>query len=127
MMDVRPIRNEADYLWALAQIEPYFVREPEPGSPDGDRFDVLATLVEAYEHRHHALPAADPVDVLRFAIEDLGRSQADLARLIGRSRASEVLSRRRALTLDQIRLISEAWNLPVAALSGAYALVRDSA
>lgn len=128
MMDIRPIRTDADLEWALAEIEPYFDNQPVPGSAEGDRFDVLATLIEAYENTHHQIEASDPVDILHFAIEDLGRSQNQLADLLGsRSRASEILSRKRPLTLDQIRAISAAWNLPVAALTPAYELERSCA
>lgn len=127
-MDVRPLRTDADHKWALQELDRYFDREPEPGTPDGDRFEVLTTLVCAYEDAHHPIPEADPVDVIRFAIEDMGRSQAALADLLGsRSRASEILNRRRALTLDQIRAISEAWHLPVAVLAQPYALAQDAA
>lgn len=125
MMDIRALHTDADYTWALEQIEPYFEHEPNPGSPDGDRFDVLATLIEAYEAKRYAVPAADPVDVLHFAIEHLGHSQKDLARILGsRSRASEILGRQRLLTLDMIRAISETWHLPAEALMQPYAIVR---
>lgn len=128
MMDVRPLRTDEDHAWALREIEPYFDREPEPGSPEGDRFEVLSVLIEAYEDRHRAVPQADPVDVIRFAIADLGRSQGDLALLLGsRARASEILDRRRPLTLDMIRAIAAAWHLPLDVLAAPYALVRDSA
>lgn len=128
MMDVRALHTDADYTWALEQIEPYFEHEPEPRTPEGDRFDVLATLIEAYEEKRYVLPVADPVDVLHFAIENLGRSQAQLAHILGsRSRASEILGRQRLLTLDMIRSISAAWRLPVEALMQPYDLTRISA
>lgn len=121
MMDIRPIRSDDDLTWALKEIEPYFDAPPPVGSPEGARFDVLATLIEAYESKHWPIADADPVDILHFAIDDMGRSQADLAELLGsRSRASEILNRKRPLTLDQIRLISEAWKLPIATLTGSY-------
>ncbi len=121
MMDVRPIRTEADHQWALKQIEAYFDNQPEPGSPDGDRFDVLCTLVEAYENKAHPVPDADPIDVLRFAMENMGRSERELAELLGsRVRAAEILERKRPLSLEMIRRISEAWRLPLEALSSSY-------
>ena len=125
MMDIRAIHNDTDYAWALEQIEPYFISEPVLGTPDADRFDVLATLIEAYEGRRYDIPIADPVDVLHFAIEHLGRSQSDLGNVLGsRSRASEILGRQRFLTLDMIRAISAAWHLPVEALTRPYELAR---
>jgi len=128
MMDVRALHTDADYTWALEQIEPYFEHEPEPGTPEGDRFDVLATLIEAYEARRYVVPVSDPVDVLHFAIENLGRSQAQLAQILGsRSRASEILGRQRPLTLDMIRAISAAWHLPGEVLMQPYDLTRVSA
>lgn len=128
MMDVRPLRTDADLEWALREIEPYFDAQPPLGSPEGDRFDVLATLIEAYENEHYPVPESDPVDILHFAIEDMGRSQAELADLLGsRSRASEILNRKRYMTLEQIRAISEAWKLPIATLTNPYALAQDAA
>jgi len=121
MMDVRPLHTEADYEWALDEVERYFDNPPAPGTPEADRFDVLSVLIEKYEDSHHDMPAADPIAVLHFAIENMGRSQADLARIIGsRARASEILNRKRRLTLDMIRAISAEWKLPIETLTGAY-------
>jgi HTH-type transcriptional regulator / antitoxin HigA len=128
MRDVRALHTEADYEWALKEVKRYFENQPSPGTPEGDRFDVLSTLLKNYEDEHHNIPDADPIDILNFAIEELGRSQADLARIFGsRPRASEILNRKRALTLEMIRKISEEWHLPIEALSGAYELTREYA
>ena len=90
---------------------------------EADRFDVLATLLESYEEQHDPFPEADPVDILHFAIESMGRSQSDLARILGsRPRASEVLNRRRGLTIEMIHAISQEWHLPVALLAKPYPL-----
>ncbi len=122
-MDIRPIRNDDDLENAIREIEVLW-GAPE-GSPEGDKLDVLATLVEAYEEKHDPIPDADPIDILRFAIQDMGRSQTELGALIGsRSRASEILARKRPLTLEQVRLISEAWRLPIAALAGPCRLAK---
>ena len=122
-MDIRPIRDEADYAWALGEVEAYFKTEPEQGSADSDRFEVLSTLIEAYETKHWALPDVDPIAILRHAIDDLGRTQAELADILGsRSHASEILARKRPLSLEMIRRISEAWHLPAALLVSRYAL-----
>ena len=122
MMDVKPLHNERDYDWAIREVSRYFESEPEPGTADGDRFEVLSTLIKAYEDKHFAAKHGDPVDVLHFAIESMGRSQAELAGLIGRNRASEILNRVRPLTLDMIRIISQEWNLPIEALAVRYDL-----
>ena len=128
MMDVRAIRNEADYQWALKEIEPYFDTIPTPGTAEADRFDVLAALIKDYEERTFAIPDADPIEVLEFAIESLGRSQAELAEIIGsRSRASEILNRKRPLTIKMIRDISAAWHIPAATLLGAYEIQKERA
>jgi HTH-type transcriptional regulator/antitoxin HigA len=117
MKNIRPIRTEADYDWALKEITRYFDREPEPGSVAADRFDVLAALIEAYEAHHWPVEAPDPVDAIRYRMEQAGYSQSDLAALLGsRSRASEVLRRKRPLTFDQARRLHREWGIPAAAL-----------
>lgn len=112
-MDIRPIRTEDDHRAALKQIEACW--DAAEGTEDGDRLDVLLALVEAYEEKHWPIDIDkdfDPIDVLGHAIEEMGHSQADLAELLGsRSRASEILSRRRALTVDMIHKISKAWKI----------------
>ena len=127
MMDVRPLHNERDYDWAIREISRYFEVDPQPGTADGDRFEVLSTLIKAYEDEHFVIKHGDPVDVLHFAIESMGRSQAELAGLIGRNRASEILNRVRPLTLDMIRIISREWNLPIEVLAGRYDLAPSVA
>ena len=127
MMDVRPLRTEQDYEWALREVARYFEDQPAPGSADGDRFEVLSTLLKDYEAAHIEMPRADPVDMLHFAIGSMGRSQAELAKLIGRNRASEILNRVRPLTLDMIRTISREWSIPVDALTAPYELAHESA
>nr|WP_100181172.1 MULTISPECIES: XRE family transcriptional regulator [Bradyrhizobium] len=126
-MDVRPLHNEQDYDWAIREVSRYFEAEPLPGTPDGDRFEVLSSLIKEYEDNHFAITHRDPIDVLHFAIESMGRSQAELAALIGRNRASEILNRVRPLTLDMIRTISKEWNIPIGALTAQYELGRASA
>jgi HTH-type transcriptional regulator/antitoxin HigA len=126
-MDVKPLHNEEDYDWAIREITRYFEDEPALGSADGDRFEVLSTLIKEYEDKHFATPHGDPVEVLHFAIESMGKSQAELANLIGRNRASEILNRIRPLTLDMIRTISKEWNIPIEALTPQYELARADA
>lgn len=123
-MDIRPIRTQADLDWALAEISPYFDNQPAPGTPEADRFDVLADLIEAYEDRHFPMPDAEPVDLLKAHMEATGRTQSDLAALFGsRPRASEVLNRKRALTVDMIHKLSGEWHIPADCLVKPYHLI----
>jgi HTH-type transcriptional regulator/antitoxin HigA len=116
-MDIRPIKTEADYDWALAEIEPYFVDEPAAGSPEAARFDVLAALIEAYEARVWPIEAPDPIDAIRETMEARHLVQADLAALLGsRSRASEILSRKRPLTMEQAWRLHQHWHIPAEVL-----------
>ena len=116
---IRPIRNVTDHLAALAEIDRLF--EAKPGSEERDRLEVLAILVAAYERE--ALGEPDPIDILAFAMVAQGRSQADLAQLLGsRSRASEILNRRRHLSAEMITRLSEAWSLPRELLRTPYAV-----
>lgn len=125
-MDIRPIRNEEDHAAALREIERLW--GAPVGSPEGDKLDVLATLVDAYESAHWPAAEADPVEMLRFALEEMGHSQAELGAILGsRSRASEVLNRRRALTVDMIDKISRAWGIPREVLARPYAIERKPA
>ena len=113
-MEIRPIRTDEDHRAALADIEACW-GAPE-GTEEGDKLDVLLALVDAYEEKRWPIDIDenfDPIDVLNHAIEELGHTQAELAELLGsRSRASEILSRRRALTVEMIHKISKAWKIP---------------
>src|SRR5450755_2038918 len=113
-MQIRPIRNDKNHRAALAEIEKLW--GASRGTPEGDKLDILVTLVETYEERRWPLKSRrrfDPVDVLHYAIEELGHTQAELADHLGsRSRASEILSRKRALTVDMIHKICETWKIP---------------
>lgn len=103
---VRPIRTEADYDAALAEID--VLMSVVPGTPQGDLLDVLVTLVQAYEAKHHPIPPPDPVDAIRFRMEQQGLRPRDLEPFIGsRGRVSEVLNRKRGLTLLMIRRLTE--------------------
>ena len=124
-MGIRPIKTDADHEAALREIEALW--GAAEGSPEGDRLDVLATLVEAYEDRRWPIDDLDPVEAIEAAMEHDGHSQADLAALIGKSRASEVLKRRRALTLPMIRRIASEWHVPERLLVRDYPLERSAA
>jgi HTH-type transcriptional regulator/antitoxin HigA len=120
MMDVRALRTDADYEWALNEVERYFDDVPASNTPEADRFDVLSALIAQYEAGRFTIPNADPVEVLEFAMESMGKTQAELGHLITRSRAAEIMKRKRRLTLSMIRTISEAWHIPAGALIGYY-------
>lgn len=109
-MDITPIKTDADHEAALREIESLW--GAADGTADGDRLDILATLVEAYEDRRWPVPAMDPVDAIKAAMEHEGLTHADLATLIGKSRASEILNRKRTLTLPMIRKIACHWHVP---------------
>lgn len=122
-MEIRPIRSEADYDAALREIAVYFEREPKPGTKGADRFDVLAALIGAYEDKHWPVEPLDPVEAIRYRMEQAGLTQAKLAVLLGsRSRASEIMSRRRPLTLDMAWKLHRAWNIPAESLLRPYRL-----
>jgi HTH-type transcriptional regulator/antitoxin HigA len=128
-MNIRPIRTDEDHRAALAEIEKLW-GAPE-GTPKGDKLDMLVMLVETYEERRWSLNSRrrfDPVDVLRYAIEELGHTQAELAKILGsRSRASEVLARRRPLTLEMIQKINASWKIPADLLVRPYRITASAA
>lgn len=126
MIDIRPIRNEEDCTKALAEIEQYFESEPEPGTPEADRFDLLALVIEDYERKHWAIEPADAPDVVSARIKDTGGKRKDLARLLGsKSRASEFLNRRRYLTMEQVRVLNAEWHIPLEVLVKPYELRNE--
>ncbi len=125
MLDIRPLRSEADYDAALKAIETYFDHEPEAGSAESDRFDLLALVIADYEAKHWAIEAPDAPDLLRAEMAQRGMKQADLAAVLGsKARASEVLNRRRRLTMDQAWKLHTEWSLPTEALIRPYPLRR---
>lgn len=120
-MDIQPIVTAEDHEAALRMIETLW-NAPE-GSPDARALDVLATLVDSYEAKHFPIEAAHPVEVLKTHMAMTGRSQKDLAELFGsRSRASEVLNRRRALSMDMAYKLHRQWGIPADVLIEPYPL-----
>jgi HTH-type transcriptional regulator/antitoxin HigA len=119
-MDIRLIRTEQDYEAAVAEIGRLW--GAAAGTEDGDKLDILATLVDRYEEaRWPTDDTMDPIDLLHFAIDEFGHTQAELAELLGsRSRASEVLNRKRPLSIEMIRRLNEAWKLPLQLLVKPY-------
>src|SRR5262245_12760941 len=114
---IRPIRSEADYDAALKEIEQYFESEPKPDTPEADRFDLLALFIEDYERKCWPIESPDPIDAIRYRMETGGYTQADLGRLLGsRQRASDVLTRKRRLTMRMAWMLHREWGVPAEAL-----------
>jgi antitoxin component HigA of HigAB toxin-antitoxin module len=121
---VKPVRTAGDHAAALEEIGRLF--DAAPGTPEADRLEVLSILAADYEQKHHRLLPADPVELLAFAMKAQGRGQADLAQLLGsRSRASEILNRRRHLSAEMVDKIAKAWGLPAKLLAVPYAVQGD--
>lgn len=112
-MEIRPIHTDADYKAALKEISFLMDSDPDLGTPEGDRLDILVTLVQAYEARHVPITAPDPVEAIKFRMDQSGLSVKDLEPLIGRSnRVYEVLNRKRPLTLAMIRKLHKGLGIP---------------
>lgn len=123
MDNIRAIRNDDDLAWAIAEVSQYFDNPPDPFSTDGMRFDVLSDLIEAYEDKHYPIDAPEPIELIKAHMELTGRSQSDLATLLGsRSRASEVLNKKRALTVEMIHRLHKEWGIPADCLVEPYHL-----
>lgn len=121
-MHIHPIRTDDDHEAALREIEALW--GADEGTEDGDRLDVLVTLVEDYEKRRWPIEPLDPVRAIEVAMEMNGHTRAELAALIGQSRATEILSKHRALTLPMIRKIASEWHVPEKVLVQEYALAK---
>lgn len=116
-MEIRPIHTEMDYQVALREVSAYFDNEPEPGTPEGDRFEVLITLLEAYEAKHYPVDLPDPVEAIKFRMEQSGLEPKDLQPMIGRlNRVYEVLNRKRPLTLNMIWKLHQQLGIPAESL-----------
>jgi HTH-type transcriptional regulator/antitoxin HigA len=114
-MDIKPIKTDADYREALKQIESLMMAAPD--TAEGEKLDVMVTLVEAYESKHHALDLPDPIEAIKFEMERKGLSVKDLEPMIGKSnRVYEVLNRKRALTLPMIRRLNQSLGIPAESL-----------
>lgn len=123
MNNIRAIRTATDLEWAIGEITPYFDNPPGQGTADAERFDVLADLIEAYESRHFTADDLAPIDFLSGFMAMTGRNQSDLADVLGsRSRASEILNRKRALTVEMIFKLNQAWGIPAECLVKPYTL-----
>jgi HTH-type transcriptional regulator/antitoxin HigA len=118
-MTLRPIKNNKDYQAAMQRLEKLF--DARPGSAEGDELEVLGILIDNYEKKHYAIDLPDPVEAIKFRMEQLGYSQSDLAEVVGlKSRASEILNRKRKLTLEMIRNLHKTLNIPTDVLIQSY-------
>jgi HTH-type transcriptional regulator / antitoxin HigA len=111
VVKIAPIRGERDYEAALKEIEA--LMDAAAGTAQGDRLDVLVTLVEAYEARHWAIDPPDPIDAIRFRLEQRGLSRSYLQKILGGSgRVSEIMNRKRSLSIEMMRRLHEELNIP---------------
>lgn len=116
-MDIRPIRTDADYRATLEEISRLMESDPDLGTPEGDRLDILVTLVQAYEIKHFPITAPDPVEAIKFRMDQSGMSIKDLEPIIGKSnRVYEVLNRKRSLTLAMIQKLHAGLGIPAESL-----------
>ncbi len=127
-MQLKPIRTEADYAAALRAVAPYFDNEPQAGSDEADQFEVLLLLIEHYETSHYPIAPPDPVEAIRFRMEQAGLTPKDLEPMIGRlNRVYEVLTRKRPLTLPMIRRLHAGLGIPAESLIGEASMTATGA
>lgn len=116
-MTIVPIKATRDYERALHRIEQ--LMDAKPGTKTGDELDVLTTLVEAYEAKHHAIYPPDPIEAINFRMDQLGMTRKDLEHMLGgRGRVSEILTRKRGLSLEMIRQLHRKLQIPLESLVG---------
>ena len=110
-MNLKPIKTEEDYFQALERLEKIF--DAKPGTKDGDELEILGILIEKYENENFPIELPDPIEAIKFRMEQLNYSQNDLAEVIGlKSRASEILNKKRKLSLEMIRKLTEKLHIP---------------
>ena len=118
-MEIKPIKTEADYNQALKRLDQIF--DAKPGTAEGDELEVLGILVDRYENEHFPIGMPDPIEAIKFRMEQLGYNQNDLAKVVGlKSRASEILNKKRKLSLEMIRSLHEKMKIPTEVLIQAY-------
>ena len=118
-MAIKPIKTKKDYQTAMNRLEMIF--DAKPGTPEGDELEVLGILIDKYEQEHYPIGYPDPIEAIKFRMEQLGYSQNDLAKVVGlKSRASEILSKKRKLTLEMIRQLHQALGIPTDVLIQSY-------
>ena len=108
---IKPIKTKKDYAAALQRLEKIF--DAKPGSVEGDELEVLGILIDKYEQEKYPVDYPDPIEAIKFRMEQMGYTQSDLARVVGlKSRASEILNKKRKLTLEMIRQLHQALGIP---------------
>lgn len=118
-MTIKPIKSKKDYQAALTRLDQIF--DAKPGTKDGDELEILGILIEKYEQDRYAIDYPDPIEAIKFRMEQLGYTQNDLARVVGlKSRASEILNRKRKLSLEMIRQIHQSLGIPTDVLIQSY-------
>ena len=118
-MTIKPIKSKKDYQSALTRLDQIF--DAKPGTKDGDELEILGILIEKYEQDRYAIDYPDPIEAIKFRMEQMGYTQNDLARVVGlKSRASEILNRKRKLSLDMIRQIHQSLGIPTDVLIQSY-------
>lgn len=118
-MNIMPIRTESDYDAALARIDT--LMDAQEGMPEGDELDILVTLVEAYEAKHYPMPPCDPIEAIKFRMEQMGLKPKDLTPIIGsRSKVSEVLNYKRELSINMIRNLHKQLTIPYESLMNSH-------
>lgn len=118
-MEIKPIKTEKDYNQALERLEEIF--DAKAGSAEGDELEVLGILIDQYENENFPIGLPDPIEAIKFRMEQLGYNQNDLANIVGlKSRASEILNRKRKLSLEMIRQLHERLHIPTDVLIQAY-------
>lgn len=118
-MTLRPIKTKKDYQNALLRLEKIF--DAKPGSTEGDELEILGILIDTYEKIHYPIEFPDPIEAIKFRMEQLGYNQSDLATVVGlKSRASEILNKKRKLTLEMIRNLHDTLNIPTDVLIQSY-------
>jgi HTH-type transcriptional regulator/antitoxin HigA len=120
-MKIKPIKSEEDYDKALSRLEKIF--DAPPDTPEGDEAEILSLLIEHYEDKHYFIEAPDPVEAIKVRMEEMGIKQKDLIGLIGgKSRVSEILNRKKKLTVEMIRILEKKLNLSASVLVKDYPL-----
>ncbi len=119
----KPITTEAEYQSALQELEPIF--DASPNTPEGHKAELLSILIEAYEDKQYPIPESDPIEAIKFRMDQMNMKSKDLGEIIGfKERASEILNRKRKLTLPMIRKISSKLNIPTAVLVKEYQIIK---
>lgn len=118
-MNIKPIKTEQDYQFALERLEEIF--DAKPNSKEGDELEILSILIEKYESKHFPIEMPDPIEAIKFRMDQLGIKQKDLAEAVGfNSRVSEILNKKRKLTIEMVRNLSEKLRIPTEVLIQKY-------